>query len=283
MQPSDARRAAAAAVECAAGVGLTVERADVLNNSNRLALRLMPCDVVARVAATSYRPSAERAVEVARRLAAIGAPVAGLDPRVEPRVYLRDGFVIDLWTYYECGPWEALEPAGYARALERLHAAMRQIDVATPHFMDRVASSQEDVENRGLTPDLAEADRALLGSTLRRLKRSVMDRGAREQLLHGEPHPWNILDTEDGPLFIDFEDAVRGPVEYDLAWVPEDVSAHYEAADPALVDECRGLMLAIVATWRWRSDDQHPSGRPGGVAYLNALRAGPPWPSVIRW
>jgi hypothetical protein len=30
-------------------------------------------------------------------------------------------------------------PAEYAHALERLHAGMRQIDVTTPHFTDRVA------------------------------------------------------------------------------------------------------------------------------------------------
>jgi Ser/Thr protein kinase RdoA (MazF antagonist) len=84
---------------------------------------------------------------------------------------------------------------------------------------------------------------------------SSVDRGAAEQLLHGEPHPWNVLSTKNGPLFIDFENSARGPVEYDLAWVPEEVSAHYPAADQQLVGECRGLMLAIVAACHWRRDD----------------------------
>lgn len=43
--------------------------------------------------------------------------------------------------------------------------------------------------------------------------------GAPEQLLYGEPHPWNMLYTENGPLFIDFENTAHGPVEYDLGWV----------------------------------------------------------------
>ncbi len=281
MQASEVSRAVAAAMSIASAVGLKSTDAIVLNDSNRLVLRLMPCDVVARVAPLAYQASGQQLeVEVARRLAETDSPVAALDPRVEPRVYVRDGFVIDMWTYYEPVPSRALSPAEYAQALERLHAGMRQIDITTPHFMDRVADTQQDVANRDITPELADADRELLASTLRSLRRSIVDRGAAEQLLHGEPHPWNVLSTKNGPLFIDFENAVRGPVEYDLAWVPEEVSEHFPDADQELVGNCRGLMLAIVAACRWRRDDQHPSGRRSGAEFLRALREGPPWPSV---
>lgn len=64
--------------------------------------------------------------------------MAELDPRVEYRVYLRDGFAISLWTYYEPAGSE-IAPAEYAGALMRLHAALRQIDLGAPHFTDRVA------------------------------------------------------------------------------------------------------------------------------------------------
>ena len=36
-----------------------------------------------------------------------------------------------------------------------------------------------------------------------------------------------LLDTDNGPLFIDFENTTQGPVEYDLAWVPKAVSDRY--------------------------------------------------------
>jgi len=280
MQASEARRAVAAAIDIAAALDLTVDDAIVLNDSNRLVLRLMPCDVVARVAPMAYHASAELEVEVAGRLAETDSPVAVLEPRVEPRVYVRDGFVIDMWTYYEPVPSRELPPAEYAQALERLHADMRTIDVTTPHFMDRVADTQQDVASRDVTPELPDADRELLANTLRSLRRSIVDRGAAEQLLHGEPHPWNVLSTKNGPLFIDFENSVRGPVEFDLAWVPHEVSEHYPDADQDLVGECRGVMLAIVAACRWRRDDQHPSGRRSGAEFLSALREGPPWPAV---
>ncbi|MEX2246264.1 MAG: aminoglycoside phosphotransferase family protein [Dehalococcoidia bacterium] len=278
MEASDARRAVAAAMSSAAALGLTADDAIVLNDSNRLVLRLMPCNVVARVAPMAWQ-DARLEVELAQRLAETESPVGAPEPRVEPRVYGRDGFAVTLWSYYEPGPSRALSPAGYAHALERLHAGMRQIDVTTRHFMDRVADTQQDVANRDITPELADADRELLASTLRSLRRSIGDRGAAEQLLHGEPHPWNVLSTKNGPLFIDFENAVRGPVEYDLAWVPEEVSERYPGADQELVAECRGLMLAIIAVWRWRRDDQHPS-RPQRAEWLGAFRQGPPWPAV---
>jgi aminoglycoside phosphotransferase (APT) family kinase protein len=278
MQAAEARRAVAAAMSTASAFDLAVDDAVVLSDSNRLVVRLTPCDVVARVAVAppEYRARLAREVEVVKRLAENDSPVAGPELRVEPRVFQHDGFAITMWTYLD-PVRRMLPPAEYAQALGRLHADLRQIDVTAPHFMDRVAATQQDVASRDVTPDLAETDRALLADTLRDLRGSIVSRRAAEQLLHGEPHPWNVLDTKSGPLFIDFENCAHGPVEYDLAWVPREVSERYPDADQDLVGECRGLVLAIIAMHRWRRDDQHPSGRQSGVAFLNALREGPPW------
>lgn len=106
-----------------------------------------------------------------------------------------------------------------------------------------------------------------------------------EQPLHGEPHPWNLLDTNRGVRFIDFENTCVGPLEYDLAWVPDDVATHYRNSDEALLAQCRAVVLAIIAAHRWSRDDRHPSGRRSGHAFLDALRNGPPWPTLdqITW
>ena len=281
MQAGEARRAVAAAMSTASSLDLAVDDGVVLSDSNRLVVRLTPCDVVARVAVAppAYRARLAMEVEVAKRLVEHDSPVAGPEPRVEPRVFERDGFAITMWTYFE-PVGRVLPPADYAQALGRLHAGLRQVDVTTPHFVDRVAAARQDVESRDVTPDLAETDRALLANTLRDLKGSIVNRRAAEQLLHGEPHPWNVLNSKNGPLFMDFENCVRGPVEYDLAWVPKEVSERYPDADQDLIGECRGIVLAIIAMHRWSRDDQHPSGRPSGVAFLNALREGPPWPPL---
>jgi Ser/Thr protein kinase RdoA (MazF antagonist) len=275
MQASEVACAAAAARLTASAFDLAVDDVIVLQDSNRVVLRLTPCEVVARVAPIAYRASAEFEVEIAKRLAATGSPIVGLDARVEPRVHVRDDFVINVWTY--CEPELREVPAAdYAHALKRLHAGMRGVEMATPHFTDRVASAQQLVASRDHTPALADADRALLGDTLH----TIGDRGAPEQLLHGEPHPGNVLTTRKGLRFIDLETCCRGPIEFDLAHMPEAVSEHYPAVDQALLVDCRRLVLAMVAAWRWDRDDDFPNGRPMGLELLRALRDGPPWPSI---
>jgi aminoglycoside phosphotransferase (APT) family kinase protein len=284
MESAEARRAVAAAISTASALDLAVDDAVVLNDSNRLVARLLPCDVVARVSPMGWFGAA-REVELVRRLAdETDAPVAGLDPRVEPCLHERDGFEIAMWTYFDPVPSNELAPADYTDALERLHGALRQVDVSAPHFTDRLAEIRRWLADRDFTPELTDEDRELLADRIAN-PGPFLDGGAAEQLLHGEPHPGNVIDTKNGPLFFDFENCARGPVEFDLAWVPRVVSEGYRGADHDLIAECRGVVLALIAAHRWRRDDQHPSGRQGGVAFLNAVRDGPPWPASddVTW
>jgi Ser/Thr protein kinase RdoA (MazF antagonist) len=279
MQASEVPRAVAAATSTASALGLRVDETKVLHVSNRLALRLLPSDVLARVALPTHEAAAFE-VGLAARLAATDSPVAPLDPRVVPRVYQRDGFTITLWTYYEPQTARELSPADYADALSRLHVGMQRVDVTTPHFTDRVREAQLLVGSRDRTPELGGADRDLLVNTLDRVMPVIAGRGAAQQLLHGEPHPGNVLNTKNGPLFIDLETACRGPVEFDLAHVPEAVSECYGGIDHALLDDCRVLVLAMIAAWRFDREDRFPSGREAARQLLVALRAGPPYPAL---
>jgi hypothetical protein len=278
IDASDVRRAVAAAMSTASALDLDVDDAVVLHNSNKLAVRLLPCDVFARIA-RGGREVARFEVELAQRLAEEGSPVAALEPRVAPRPYDRDGFVITLWTYYEPARSGELSPADYARALERLHAGMRTLDIACPHFTDRI----EEAESVVASCDdrlLADLDRELLSTTLRDLRRAIVGRGAVEQLLHGEPHAGNVLRTRTALRFIDLETGCRGPVEFDLAHVPAQVSERYPGVDQQLLRECRCLVLAMVAAWRFEPGDQFPNRQRAAHELLRALREGPPWPAL---
>jgi thiamine kinase-like enzyme len=188
--------------------------------------------------------------------------------------------VVTLWTYYEAVTDRQVSPDDYANALARLHAGLRTLDVTTPHFTDRVAEAQHLVATHDHTPALAGEDRALLSDRLRGLRRAIGDRRAAEQLLHGEPHPGNVLSTKRGLLFIDLETCCRGPVEFDLAHVPDAVSERYPDVDRDLLGDCRGLVLAMVAAWRWDRGDQFPNRRQAARKLLSALREGPPWPAL---
>jgi aminoglycoside phosphotransferase (APT) family kinase protein len=280
MEPSELRRAVAAAKLTASELDLPADDAVVLHDSNRVALRLMPCDIVARVAGSAHAAGTTLEVEIVGRLAEFDTPVAALAPRVGRRVYEHDGFLITLWTYYEPVSRQGVLAADYAGALKRLHAGLRNLDVVTPHFTERVAEAQQLVARPDLTPALADADRELLSTALRSATRAIARRGAAEQVLHGEPHPGNVLTTMKGPLFVDFETVCRGPVEFDLAHVPEEVSDRYSDVDRELVRTCRGLVLAMVAAWRFDRSDLLPNGHRAARELINALREGPPYPSL---
>jgi len=282
MEPSELRRAVAAAISTASELGLTADAALVLHDSNRVALRVMPCDMLARVAGPAHAAVAPLEIEIAQRLAEFEAPVAAVAPRVGHRVYERDGFWITLWTYYDSAVSPGLQPADYADALKRLHAGLRNLDVITPHFSDRVAEARQLVARPEETPALADADRKLLDSTLRSVTLAVARRKAAEQVLHGEPHPGNVLNTTRGPLFVDLETVCRGPLEFDLAHVPRAVSDVYPGVDQELLGELRGLVLAMVATWRFDRTDRLPNGGRAGSQLIDALRQGPPYRGQTR-
>jgi thiamine kinase-like enzyme len=101
----------------------------------------------------------------------------------------------------------------------------------------------------------------------------IGERGGAEQLLHGEPHPGNVLITKNGMLFIDLETCCRGPVEFDLAHAPDEVSEHYPGVNHGLLHQCRILVLAMITTWRWDRGDQLPNGRQLGTEWLSQIRA----------
>ncbi|MFI2506412.1 phosphotransferase [Streptomyces sp. NPDC018972] len=272
MEPSELRRAVEAARATASELGLQVDDVVVIHNSDRVALRLVPCDVLARVAPSGHLADSAFEVEVARRLADVDAPMAELDPRVDPRVYSRDAFAISLWTYYEPVGSE-IAPADYADAFMRHHAALRQIDLDAPHFTDRVAMALREVSDRDRSPELPDSDRELLGNTLTGLSAAISVGKADDQLLHGEPHPGNLLNTKRGPLFVDLATCCRGPIEFDLAHAPEEVAKHCAGADHDLIHRCRALNWAMFSAWRWRRDDQMPARDHWRVEGLDRVRA----------
>ena len=119
----------------------------------------------------------------------------------------------------------------------------------------------------------ATRTRELLGYTLGDRRRAIGECGGAEQLLHGEPHPGNVLTTKNGlQLFIDLETCCRGPVEFDLAHAPEEVSGHYPGVNQDLLRDCRILVLAMITTWRWDRGDQLPNGRLLGTEWLGQIR-----------
>ena len=140
---------------------------------------------------------------------------------MEPRVYERDGFVVTLTDYGPSSISPAISLTDYAAALERLHVDMRTLDVPAPRPGSRrlgtTTRGEPRPRRRSPTPT-----GSCLATRYRRGAAGIGQRGGAEQLLHGEPHPGNVLTTNNGLLFIDLETCCREPVEFDLAHAPEE-------------------------------------------------------------
>ncbi len=169
MHEEDRARAVATVRSIATSLRLRVDDAVVLSDSNRLVLHLLPSDIVARVASIAHFANSALEVDLATQLA--GCPIAGLDPRVAPQVFVGDDFEISFWEYFEAVLARKIPTAEYLEALVSLHAGLRRAAIDAPHVSDRIAATLEFVTSRHRTPDLADEDRTLLASTLRDLAR----------------------------------------------------------------------------------------------------------------
>ncbi|UCH49958.1 MAG: serine/threonine protein kinase [Betaproteobacteria bacterium] len=123
-----------------------------------------------------------------------------------------------------------------------------------------------------IPPDLVEAYRAAAQAALTAVRDAYQRAGAVETIrLHGDCHSGNILWTDDGPHFVDLDDARMGPAVQDL-WMQlsgdrasmtrqlSDVLAGYEdfmEFDPRqlhLIEALRTLRILHYAGWiaqRW--------------------------------
>lgn len=271
MQSSQVDRAVAAATEAATSLGLVVHDAVVLHESNAVTLRLLPCDVVARVSVRDVE-QAQRELDLAATLATV-APVAAPDPRVPARARVQDGSVVTFWAH-QVDSGELPAPADYARGLVELHRGMRSpgLTLDAPRFTGRVDAARALLLDRTRTPDAPDDVRATLLDALAGAVATIDRAGRPEQLLHGEPHPGNVLSTPAGLRFVDWETCCRGPVELDVAHALEEVAQHYPGVDPAVLRACRIVMYALIVTWRWDRDDRLPDRERLAREWFTALR-----------
>lgn len=172
------------------------------------------------------------------------------------------------------------------RFLGRIHAVG-----ATAPFLHRPtldpgsfgeASRDYLLSHADIPADLREAYASVLEQVLAGVRDCYARCGSPRLLrLHGDCHPGNILWTDDGPHFVDFDDACMGPAIQDL-WMLlsgdraamarqlSDVLAGYEAfhefdrRELVLVEALRSLRMVHYSAWlarRW-NDPAFPAAFP---------------------
>ena len=278
--------AVAACRAVAVAGGLRVDDAVVLNDSNRLAVHLTGCDVLARVTPLARRDAAQLEVDVARLLVETDAPVGLLDPRIEPRVHeprrLRR-HAVDLPRTRAAARHRARRVRRRPRADAR-RAAAGGPDRRTGCPTSPIGSTRRSAWST--TPPSNPAigrrrPRAASPGRCAPCRRAIADRGAPEQLLHGEPHPGNVLRTRDGLVFVDLETCCRRARR--ARHRPRDHrrrSARRWRSPPTTPGPtppssatCWILSLALATAWRCQPGDDLPNGAALARDWIRQLRA----------
>jgi aminoglycoside phosphotransferase (APT) family kinase protein len=226
---------------------------------------LRPHEVIAKVGKWSHSAaSLAREHRVASKIAVAGAPAARPMAGIAPTRDEPSGYVVTLWERLEHDPGRAVDPTEAGASLRDLHDALIDLDEALPSFEESLDLARSVLHDDRAMAGLAPADRSVLRHAFDRIRDEVRERGYRARPIHGEAHDGNLLVTPDGLRWIDLENVAIGPLEWDLAFLPERAADVFPEADVELLDLLRTLNSARVATWcfaRWEFEEMRWHGR----------------------
>lgn len=257
--------ALAAAVRVGAAAGLPTGAPEVLARKSNVLVRLGPA--VARVPATTrlIRPDAQRwlAHDVALSAFLTERGVRVVQPWENPGPHVANGLPVTLWRFTRHDPGRVAEPAETGRMLGELHEALAEFD--------------GDLSGSGPVRDLqamvSYTDDDRLRDEVARVADAASALHLPVQALHGDAHRGNLLYTEDGPMWLDFEDSWRGPVAWDLACLVLSDSPRaledYPGPRDGLAEYIR-LRRLMGVCWMFVVAHRFPARRPEAVALRDA-------------
>ena len=225
-------------------LGFAAEEPLLLQETNNVVVWLRPSAIVAKVGRWPHSEERLwREHRVAAALAREGGPV--VPPVGEPAIDVETGFVVTLWERVDHDAEHAPAPDELAASLRELHTALASYHGDTPSFRSAIALARDALH------EVEPTVRATLETAFEQLLVELDAHTHADQLLHGEPHDSNLLRTAAGLRWIDLEGVCRGPLEWDLAFLPEEAAARFPEADAALLRLLWLLNSARVATWCW--------------------------------
>jgi len=246
-----------AAVRVAEKFGLRVEVPVLLRSTNNVVAWLRPSAVVAKVGVGQPRGLSTE-VSVASELSALGAPVVPLAPEIPAAVHVLDEFTMSFWRYYPQPPDVEIAAERIAVALLDFHSACAQISAelrtALPSYLAALRSVSELLSDAKRLSALPATDRQLLIRVFDHLwtRLPVASCADTHVVIHGSPHPYNVLLVDGTPRFIDLETTCIGPIEWDLAHTSPDTVRNYTSSvDTQLLEICRDLVRVTTAAWCW--------------------------------
>jgi hypothetical protein len=217
-------------VDRAARFGLTATEPVVLADGANIVVHLRPAPVVAKVAASTpavrrdNQHWLQRELDVSAFLVAEGAPVIPPSPELPATTHRDDGQVMSFWRYQPpADPRRRPDEETIGSMLRDLHTALRSY-ARTQEYL----APLQDIPAYLARPQtqVTQERKAALAAAYQRLT-AELDPAAPQQTLHGDAGGGNLMATDRGWLWHDFEDTCSGPVAWDLA---ASTSSQYQAS-----------------------------------------------------
>jgi Ser/Thr protein kinase RdoA (MazF antagonist) len=283
-----------AAVTVAARFAINSTEPVVLADGANIVVHLRPAPVVAKVAASTpeVRPRVQdwlqRELDVSAFLAAEGAPVVPPSPELPATSHHGDGHVMSFWRYLPPGdpsrPLRADEET-IGSMLRDLHAVLRRYPKALPEL-----APLQDIPAFLARPrtQVDEEGKAALAAAYTRLTAQLAAAEERQdrqewQALHGDAGAGNLMATDRGWLWHDFEDTCSGPPAWDLAAStssqyqdgPRILAAYREPVDQHQLAVCEQLRWLHRTVWYNLYAERLPELGPRAAELLASWPAGP--------
>jgi Ser/Thr protein kinase RdoA (MazF antagonist) len=287
VTPTISGAAVRAAVTVAARFTINSTEPVVLADGANIVVHLRPAPVVAKVAASTpeVRPRVEdwlqRELDVSAFLAAEGAPVVPPSPELPATTHHGDGHVMSFWRYLPpADPSHPLRPDEeiIGSMLRDLHAVLRRYPKALPEL-----APLQDIPAFLARPQtqINEQGKAALATAYQRLTAQLTP--AQDwQALHGDAGAGNLMATDQGWLWHDFEDTCSGPVAWDVAAStssryqdgPRVLAAYREPIDQHQLTVCERLRWLHLTVWYNLYAERLPELAPRAAELLASWHAG---------
>jgi Ser/Thr protein kinase RdoA (MazF antagonist) len=266
--------ALASAMKVARHVDLDGAGARVLHDANNTLVLLSAAGVVAKVSTSSLEGRGEsalrRELSVGRHLVARNAPIVPPLGNGRAGPHEVNGLVLTLWHYCPSEPAPQDSAVELGRALRAFHGAFADFPKPLPRLRKKILRAAALFADPAETPKLTASERRLVASVYeKRLEQSALEG---QSSLHGEPHADNVLWTREGPLFIDFEAVCAGPLEWDVAYLPEEARSEFPECDQKLLCRARLAISFCVAAWCAAQPGRAPEVDEAASYHLDVLK-----------